>query len=433
MSEQIKSMIAITEAFPDGQRLTGAAIEYAEPVRNADVSPELFQVEGGTVTGAYTNTEARPADEPKDGRFVIVKFRLDDEDGKTVIRFKPPKGPRLGGPGGPPPFGGPGGPEGPGGHPPFGGPGGPKFSLSSTRREIAVTISQVSGLKATSGNVLPPFDRRRTEGSWEELVGRFQQFQHGGADYSLYIPESYDPAKKYPLVMFIPDATGGGTDPHICLEQGNGAVNFASEQDQEKHPSFVLGIQYGLEGPLTRDDFTVNEEGIQQILGVLDHVLDTWSIDRERVYTTGQSMGCMTSCELNIRRPELFAASLLVAGQWDPEKMGKLAHKNFWILVSEHDEKAFPGMNAITAAMENNGGRVARYRWNAKAGAEELDKLVEHAAAGDYHLRYTVFEGDTVVPEGEEANGRSNHMSTWPVVYGIDALRDWLFTQTKKG
>lgn len=194
----------------------------------------------------------------------------------------------------------------------------------------------------------------------------------------------------------------------------------------------MLAVQYSLDGPLTRDDFTVNEQGVQQILGVLDHVMETYSIDQNQVYTTGQSMGCMTSCELNIRRPELFAASLLVAGQWAPEKMGKLAHKNFWILVSEHDEKAFPGMNAITASMEQNGGKVGRYYWNAKAGKDALDCAVEQAAEEDYHLRYTVFEGDSVVPEGEVANGRTNHMSTWPVVYAIDALRDWLFTQKKE-
>ena len=247
--------------------------------------------------------------------------------------------------------------------------------------------------------------------------------------YNLFVPENYDPEKKYPLVLFIPDATGGGSHPRICIEQGNGAVNFASPRDQAKHPCFVLSVQYDLEGPLTRDDFTVNELGVTQILSVLDHVLAKWPIDLARVYTTGQSMGCMTSCELNIRRPDLFAASLLVAGQWDPEKMGKLSGKNFWILVSEHDEKAFPGMNAIVAAFERNGGEVGKYRWNAKADAAILNHNVEEAAKEPYHLRYTVFEGDSVVPEGVRADGRSNHMSTWPVVYAIDALRDWLLEQ----
>lgn len=411
MPEQIKSIIAITEAFPDGQRITGAAIEYAHPLRNGDVRPAAFRVAGRTVTAAYTNTEAQPTAAPEDGPFVIVKLSPEDEGCETLIRPGPPKH-------------GPGGPSGP----KFGSPG---FKMESRRREIVLTVSQTEDLRAADGTVLPAFEARRTEGVWQELVDRFRQFQYGGMDYVLYIPKDYDPGKKYPLVLFIPDATGSGQHPLICIEQGCGAVNFARERDQEKHPSFVLSVQYGLEGLLTRDDFTVNEAGIQQILGVLDHVLETWSIDRDRVYTTGQSMGCMSSCELNIRRPDLFAASLLVAGQWDPEKMGRLHHKNFWILVSEHDAKAFPGMNAVVGAMERNGGVVGRYVWNAKAGKDALNRAVEQAAAEDVHLRYTVFEGDSVVPEGKDLNPGANHMNTWPVVYEIEALRDWLFTQKK--
>lgn len=426
-TENIKSMIAITEAFCDGQRITGIAIEYSEPLKNTDVSGEAFEVEGRTITEVYTNTAARPAREAKDGPYVIIKLSPEDEGCETLER--------------------PGGPEQKSGADrlktgkadaekmdPEAKSGRKKMrSLNSKRREIFLTVSQIKELTAVSGKVFPTFQRQKTTGIWQEIIDNFQQFQWEGMDYDLYIPRDYDPAGTYPLVMFIPDATGGGKDPLICLEQGNGAVNFAKERDQKKHPAFVLGIQYGLEEPLTRDDFTVNEEGIRQIFAVLDHVISTYSIDRDRIYTTGQSMGCMASCELNIRRPDFFAASLLVAGQWDPEKMGRLYRNNFWILVSEHDAKAFPGMNAVTAAMEANGGRAGRYFWNAKAGKKVLEEAVKRAAAEDCNLRYTVFEGDTVVPDGKEANPGSNHMSTWPVVYGIDALRDWLFTQKKEG
>lgn len=281
---------------------------------------------------------------------MIVELRLNDEDSKTVIRAKPPKG-------------GPGG------------PGGPKFSLNSTRLQIAVTLSQVRELKAADGTIYPPFGPRKTQGAWQELMDLFSQFEYDGMAYDLYIPEGYDPSQKYPLVLFIPDATGGD-HPLICLEQGNGAVNFASWRDQKLHLSFVLAVQYSLDGPLTRDDFTVNEQGVRQILGVLDHVLESFSIDRNKVYTTGQSMGCMTSCELNIRR---------------------------------NGAKRGPNRPLL------------------------LDRLVEDAARDGHHIRYPVFEGDFVVPDGETANGRTNHMSTWPVVYAIDKLRDWLFTQTKEG
>ena len=43
-------------------------------------------------------------------------------------------------------------------------------------------------------------------------------------------------------------------------------------------------------------------------------------------------------------------------------------------------------------------------------------------------MRHTVFWD---VPEGQEPvpmQGFMNHMDTWPVVYGIQGLRDWLFS-----
>ncbi len=47
-----------------------------------------------------------------------------------------------------------------------------------------------------------------------ESSAKFQQFTYNDTatgnelEYSLYIPENYDLAKKNPLIMFIPDATG---------------------------------------------------------------------------------------------------------------------------------------------------------------------------------------------------------------------------------
>jgi len=67
-----------------------------------------------------------------------------------------------------------------------------------------------------------------------------------------------------------------------------------------------------------------------------------------------------------------FAASFLVAGQWDAAKVAPMANDKLWIIVSEGDLKAFPGMNAITAALEKEGAKVSRAIWNGQATAEEF-------------------------------------------------------------
>lgn len=179
---------------------------------------------------------------------------------------------------------------------------------------------------------------------------------------------------------------------------------------------------------MTTDEFTGSKE-LEIIKSLLDSIVDSHPVDRGRIYTTGQSMGCMASCELNIRYPDLFAASLLVAGQWDPERMADRCSGNrMWILVSEHDAKAFPGMNAVTEAMERGGAVVARHRWDGAASPEALSAQARADAQVPSNVHYTVFNGSRVVPAGEPDHPGANHMNTWRVAYTIDGLREWLFS-----
>ncbi|MDD1723989.1 MAG: hypothetical protein LUQ07_02535, partial [Methanospirillum sp.] len=65
-----------------------------------------------------------------------------------------------------------------------------------------------------------------------------------------------------------------------------------------------------------------------------------------------------------------------------------------------------------------NGGTVSRGTWNAEASPEELASDVNRMVAEDTNIKYTVFEG-------------GSHRYTWQKAYGIEGLRDWLFTQVK--
>ena len=156
-----------------------------------------------------------------------------------------------------------------------------------------------------------------------------------------------------------------------------------------------------------------------------------YSIDKNRLYTTGQSMGCMLSIAIGIKYPDLFAAYLLVAGQWDAQAMSVLSNKKMWIIVSEGDRQAFPGMNASLAAMETKGARISRAIWNAKAEEAEKAANVKRMAEEDTNIKYAVFEKGTTLPESEVNSGRNEHMQTWWSAYSIEGVRDWLFTQNK--
>jgi predicted peptidase len=64
---------------------------------------------------------------------------------------------------------------------------------------------------------------------------------------------------------------------------------------------------------------------------------------------------------------------MLVAGQWDPTKVAPLAKNNLWIVVSQEDAKAYPGMNAITNTLEKEGGaKISRAIWDVRANESEF-------------------------------------------------------------
>ncbi|MBQ9269252.1 MAG: prolyl oligopeptidase family serine peptidase [Oscillospiraceae bacterium] len=261
---------------------------------------------------------------------------------------------------------------------------------------------------------------------------RFTFFDRGTLKYNLYVPENPVPGETYPLLLFIHDAGCEGSDPRFTLYQGCGATAFAGPQDQALQKCFVLAPQVRANCRMTTDDFTVTPE-LEEIMDTVRYVMEKYPVDPDRVLTTGQSMGCMASCELLCRYPDFFAGALLAAGQWDPERLAKTGFRTkLWILVSAGDRGAFPGMNAVTEALERSGRKISRYQWNGKAGKQTLEELARSAAADGSPVKYTVFDRDSVATAANSGPG-ANHGGTWALVYTIDAVRRWLTSQKREG
>jgi len=246
--------------------------------------------------------------------------------------------------------------------------------------------------------------------------------------YNLFVPKGYDANQPYPLVLFIHDAGAVSTEPRVTLTQGLGGVIWATPSEQAKHECFVLAPQYSTVIVNDRSEATGHLDATVNLVRAL---LNQYAIDRNRVYTTGQSMGCMASIEMLIRYPDLFAAALLIAGQWDAARMSVLTKANMWVVVSEGDPKALRGMDASMAALEAAGARISRATWNGRASPEELAAQVSKMIAEGNSIKYTVLAKGTVVPEGLPDDGVNNHVHTWRIAYAIEGLRDWLFTQVK--
>jgi predicted peptidase len=265
-------------------------------------------------------------------------------------------------------------------------------------------------------------------------VDSFQQLAFTDPDagitlkYNLFVPKNYDADIPYPLVLFIHDAGATSTDTRTTLIQGLGAVVWATPSEQAKHACFVLAPQYS--AGIVNDNSEATRD-LDVTVDLIKYLVSQYSIDKNRLYTTGQSMGCMASIEMLIKYPDLFAAALLVAGQWDATKMSALTRANMWVIVSEGDRKAYPGMNASMAALEAAGAKISRATWNGRATAQEFASDARAMIAEGCNIKYAVLAEGTVVPKGLPDDGRNNHIYTWQIAYTIEGLRDWLFSQVK--
>jgi len=262
-----------------------------------------------------------------------------------------------------------------------------------------------------------------------ETVGKFVQREYKDTEtgkamqYNLFIPEDYDKSKQYPLVLFIADASTVGKDIKVPLTQGYGGVIWASAKDQSKHPSFVLVPQYTTQ--TVNDDFETSDE-VEMTIRLLNEITSRYNIDKNRLYSTGQSMGGMMSMYFNIVHPDLFAASIYVGCQWDTEKMSGFAKDKFFYIVAAGDEKAPKGMAALKTVLEKENAKISTAEWGAKLPQKEQEAEVQKLLLKGNNINFVTFTLGSVLPESGEG---MEHMYSFDYAYKLEGVRDWLFKQ----
>jgi predicted peptidase len=412
---------AITQVFGDGIRLTAVAIEYSAPVSGADLTLATFQVDKRTVTGAYTSTSANPTDQADSGRFVVVTLSNDDANAPLAGKTGQPQG---------------------GSMPPNRGPGkngvgkaGDIPREDTIYRRAQATISQSGPLAAANGTVVPALSPPLVTTHIRNLiVDDFTALQFHDSKtgktlrYNLFVPKDYDATQSYPLVLFMHDAGATGTQPRNTLYQGLGAVVWASPEDQAKRPCFVLAPQYA---EIIADDDSNTSSALDTTIDLVNALTRQYNIDRDRLYVTGQSGGCMLAIAMDIKYPDFFAASFLVAGQWGPELTKPIARQKLWILVSQDDPGAFPGENAITAVLEREGAKISRATWDGTWTTQQFRSAFDTIDREGTQINYVTFEEGTVIPPGQTTAGASGHRNTWRIAYTIEPIREWVFRQYK--
>jgi predicted peptidase len=172
--------------------------------------------------------------------------------------------------------------------------------------------------------------------------------------YRLFIPRNYDANTKYPLVLFHHGSGGSGNDNRRQLV-GPLPREWADPENQKKHPCFIVAPQIPRGNQQDRQDAPLRnvqlKKHIQTIHEILDHLEKEFSIDTDREYVTGQSMGGECTWMSIIERPDRFAAAVPICagnrhiGVDAAERGRRFAQFPLWIFIGDAD-------NAIEATRE---------------------------------------------------------------------------------
>ncbi|PSJ79877.1 alpha/beta hydrolase-fold protein [Neisseria iguanae] len=392
-----QSAVAVTRVFGNGMNLVAVAVKYSHAVQAAALQAEDFSVNGFTISRVYTSDSADGKPLPQ-GRYVIIAIKPQT----LVVKNKPSAAQQVQNTKG----------KGPGTA------GDVKESAPSLAgRNVAVTVQGQSLTAAISLN--EAFDDFKQFEFYDKATGKTVR-------YNLFAPKNQTAGERYPLVLFMHDAgvTGKNNAPLAALYQGNGATAWAEPAAQAKNPCFVLAPQFD---EIIADDQSQTSDYLDATLNLIRDLETRYAIDPARRYTTGQSSGGMMSIAMNVKYPDFFAATYLVACQWNPAVVAPLAKNKIWITVSQDDSKAYPGQTAIVEVLAKHGAKVARGEWNAQWSAAEFQTAFDKMDAQQANINFVSFEKGTVFTEGESAAGAGGHTNTWQYAYNIAPVREWIF------
>jgi beta-glucosidase len=143
--------------------------------------------------------------------------------------------------------------------------------------------------------------------SGPQVMTFFSDIDDSEQPYGLYLPPDYDATKAYPLVISL---HGAGSNHRLNLRRVFGKSNAEGETDVEASRYFPTweDVDYIVATPFARG--TMGYQGVaeQDVMDVLADVKRRFSIDENRVYLTGLSMGGGGTLWIGLTRPDLWAA-----------------------------------------------------------------------------------------------------------------------------
>ncbi len=177
----------------------------------------------------------------------------------------------------------------------------------------------------------------------------------GNHKYSVFVPHSYTPAKKWPVILFLHGAGERGSDGVLPTQYGLGPLVKLRE------PSFPFVVVFPqskeMRGRLLKGWSLDGADG-QRALKILEQVEKDYSIDAKREILTGWSMGGFGAWEMAAASPDRWHSVVPISGGGDEAWGEKLKNVPIWAWHGAKDKTVLPEQSRkMIAAVEAAGGK----------------------------------------------------------------------------
>ena len=154
--------------------------------------------------------------------------------------------------------------------------------------------------------------------------------------YVVYVPESYDPKKPMPTIIFLNGYGECGTDGWRQVYHMGGAIMLSAAD----WPFLILFPQKQYNRPTAGDEPDPWADQDEMVMGILKKSEGEYNVDKTRLYLTGLSQGGHGTWVIGAKHADLFAAIAPVCGWADEDTAKKLAEAKMpvWTFHGDADQ-----------------------------------------------------------------------------------------------
>jgi len=163
--------------------------------------------------------------------------------------------------------------------------------------------------------------------------------------YRLFLPENYSKEVKYPLLLAFHGAGERGDDNFQQLEPWVAA--WINEEVQRKNPCIILMPQcpqhmQWVDVPWKKGSYSISEVPMTQpmklVKKIFDKTMNEYSVDKNRIYVMGPSMGGYATWNFALNYPDIPAAVVPICGAGDPSLANRIKSLPIWAFHGDQDE-----------------------------------------------------------------------------------------------